>query len=136
MAELGLGQVELWELANRVEEKLAQWVAWRQQRVQTLPAPPAGPFVSNCPNWRKLRPRAGKPWTPDEDEALLLEFDAGMPLEQIALLRGRGVFGVSVRLCKLGRKPPDPSIAEPVAAPDCCGTRASQGPISLSDRNR
>jgi len=112
MAGLGLSQVELWELADQVEEKLAQWVAWRQQRVQTSPAPPSGPFVSSCPNWREPRPRAGRVWTPDEDEALLLEFDAGLPLDRIALLRGRGVFGVAVRLCKLGRRPPDPSSAE------------------------
>jgi len=64
-------------------------------------------FVSSCPNWRELRPRAGRVWTPDEDAAMLLEYDAGFPLEEIALLRGRGVFGVAVRLHKLGRKLPN-----------------------------
>jgi hypothetical protein len=118
MTQMGLSQVELWELADQVEEKLAQWVAWRQQRVQGPPATPAGPFVSNCPNWRELRPRAGRAWTPDEDEALLAEFDAGLPLDRIALLRGRGVFGVAVRLCKLGRRPPEPTTTEPGATPD------------------
>jgi hypothetical protein len=52
-------------------------------------------------------------WTLEEDEALLLEFDAGLALETIALSRGRGVFGVAVRLCKLGRQPPEPTTYEP-----------------------
>lgn len=112
MAELRLNREQLWEAANHVEDMLAAWVDRRHELVEAAPAAPATAFVSSCPTWRELRPRAGRVWTQDEDESLLLEFEAGLPLEQIALLRGRGVFGVAVRLCKLGRTPPDPCTAE------------------------
>lgn len=119
MAEFGLNREQLWEAAGHVEDRLTAWVDRRRELVEaTRDATPAAAFVSSCPNWQELRPRAGRVWTQDEDEALLLEFEAGLPLHQIALLRGRGVFGVAVRLCKLGRTPPDPSIIEPGAAPD------------------
>ncbi len=112
MAELELTVEELWEAAGQVEERLAGWADQRREMAEaTRVAPGTAGFVSGCSNWRVLRPRAGRVWTPDEDEALLLEFEAGLPLEQIALLRGRGVFGVAVRLCKLGRTPSDPSRA-------------------------
>jgi hypothetical protein len=107
-AKFGLTAVELWEAAGRVKESLGKWLNRLREFAETAHAGAAtAEFVSTCPNWRKLRPRAGRVWTPDEDEALLLEFDAGLPLEQIALSRGRGIFGVAVRLCKLGRTPPD-----------------------------
>lgn len=106
LAESGMTAEQLKAAARRVEAGLTEWVARRQARAalaRTMPAPTT--FVSSCPNWRELRPRAGRVWTPDEDEALLLEFDAGLPLEEIAHSRGRGTFAVAVRLCKLGRKP-------------------------------
>jgi hypothetical protein len=115
MVELGLNREQLWEVASTIEDALAVWVDRRREvteKARAAPASFARGFVSNCPNWRELRPRAGRVWTQDEDEALLLEFDTGLPLEQIALSRGRGVFGVAVRLCKLGRTPPDPKGAE------------------------
>jgi hypothetical protein len=119
MAELGLTAEERWEAAERVEERLAEWVEQRCKLAEVARVSPApSEFVSGCPDWRELRPRAGRPWTPDEDEALLLEFDAGLPLEQIALSRGRGVFGVAVRLCKLGRTPPTPGRAGEGGAAD------------------
>jgi hypothetical protein len=52
--------------------------------------------------WRELRPRAGRVWTPDEDEELVRRFKDGLPLEKIAESLGRGAFSVEVRLCKLG----------------------------------
>jgi hypothetical protein len=119
MAELGLTAEELREAAGRVHERLVRWANQRRELAEAAHVVSAPrDFVSGCPNWRELRPRAGRVWTPDEDEALLLEFDAGLPLEQIALLRGRGVFGVAVRLCKLGRKPPEPCRAEPASITD------------------
>lgn len=71
------------------------------------PAVPAGVEEGRPgnPGWRELRPRAGRAWTPEEDERLLREFEAGSPLEVIAQSLGRGVFSVEVRLCKLGRNP-------------------------------
>jgi hypothetical protein len=110
MMEWGFTAEQLREARCQVEDRLAQWAQRRRElalRARVNPA--AAKFVSSCPNWREQRPRAGRVWTPDEDEALLLEFDTGLPLEHIALLRGRGVFGVAVRLCKLGRTPPEPS---------------------------
>jgi very-short-patch-repair endonuclease len=56
-----------------------------------------------APAWKRLRPRAGKRWTPEEDGTLLHEFDAGLSLEAIAGRLGRGVFAAEVRLHKLGR---------------------------------
>ena len=114
MAELDVTAEYLWAAACRVEEGLAEWAERRRERAAVASVVPAPvEFVSSCPNWRKLRPRAGRVWTLDEDEALLLEFEAGLPLEEIALLRGRGIFGVDVRLCKLGRNSREPSPAEP-----------------------
>jgi hypothetical protein len=55
------------------------------------------------PEWKRARPRAGRAWEPAEDAALLSEFDAGLSLEDIAARRGRGIFAIEVRLCKLGR---------------------------------
>jgi hypothetical protein len=52
-------------------------------------------------SWRRLRPRAGRVWTPDEDALLLRELAAGSSLKAIAQSLGRGVFSVEVRLCKL-----------------------------------
>src|SRR5208337_4931765 len=63
------------------------------------PTQPSRPI----PEWKRLRPRAGKVWTPDEDGALLQEFDAGLSLKEIARRMGRGVYAVEVRLSMLGR---------------------------------
>jgi hypothetical protein len=113
MDELGVTVEQIGVAASRVKKCLLEWAERRRERAVAacvVPAPIT--FVSSCPNWRKLRPRAGRVWTLDEDEALLLEFEAGLPLEEIALLRGRGVFGVEVRLIKLGRKP---RVSSPVS---------------------
>jgi hypothetical protein len=70
---------------------------------QPGPRRPAAQPARPVPEWKRIRPRGGKPWTPDEDGALLQEFDAGLSLEEIARRTGRGVFAVEVRLSKLGR---------------------------------
>ena len=110
LAERGAKAEELEKAAIEVEQAISEWVNRRRVIVEAAAHAPVvneRGFVSSCPNWRELRPRAGKTWTPDEDASLLLEFDAGLPLDEIAALRGRGVFGVAVRLFKLGRKLPD-----------------------------
>ena len=58
----------------------------------------------SVPDWKRLRPRSGKPWSDEEDFALLQGFDAGMSAEEIAERRQRGVYAIEVRLWKLGRK--------------------------------
>jgi hypothetical protein len=54
---------------------------------------------------REGRTQAGKAWTPEEDKALLRDFDTGMSVDQIAVRLGRGVRAVEVRLVKLGKQP-------------------------------
>lgn len=66
--------------------------------VHQRPAP-----ASAIPHWKQPRLRAGKPWTEEEDAALLQDIEAGLPLEEIARRRRRGVHAIEVRLCKLGR---------------------------------
>jgi hypothetical protein len=52
--------------------------------------------------WRTERPRAGKPWTPEEDQKLRFCANAGLTSDQIAERLLRGTHAVSVRLAKLG----------------------------------
>ena len=51
-------------------------------------------------------PNAGKPWSPQEDSALEVAFDAGIPVKQVAQELGRTAFGVEQRLVKLGKIAP------------------------------
>ena len=48
-------------------------------------------------------PNAGKRWSPQEDSALEIAFDAGIPLKQVAQELGRTSFAVEQRLIKLGK---------------------------------
>lgn len=62
----------------------------------------------------KARPRspvpdnAGKPWSGDEDQRLLQEFDAGTPIAELARNHGRTQAGIQARLEKHGRIKPAP----------------------------
>ncbi|HET8748273.1 MAG TPA: hypothetical protein VFM98_21945 [Ramlibacter sp.] len=54
----------------------------------------------------RARPRpanAGKPWSEQEDSALEIAFDAGIPMKQVAQELGRTAFAVEQRLVKLGK---------------------------------
>jgi hypothetical protein len=95
--------VHSWVLyqAAKPAEGISQAVARRCRR-RPAARPPTQP-TRPIPEWKRLRPRAGKAWTPDEDGTLLREFDACLSMEEIAHRRGRGVFAVEVRLFKLGR---------------------------------
>ncbi len=46
---------------------------------------------------------AGKPWTAEEDEKLLREFDQGVAVAQLAQAHGRTTGGIETRLEKHGR---------------------------------
>lgn len=59
--------------------------------------------VCPIPEWKRLRPRAGSSWSREDDDSLLADFSAQLPLEEIARRLGRGVFAVEVRLWKLGQ---------------------------------
>ena len=52
---------------------------------------------------KQKQSRAGKRWSPEDDAALLRDFDQGIPIEQLAERLHRGVMAVKVRLFKLGR---------------------------------
>jgi hypothetical protein len=62
---------------------------------------PARPRATRPPN-------AGKPWSPQEDSALAIAFDAGIPVKQVAQELGRTAFAVEQRLVKLGKIEPAP----------------------------
>jgi len=55
------------------------------------------------PEWKRLRPNAGKVWTQGEKSELLRLFDTGVAVSDIATRLGRGSHSVEVPLCKLGR---------------------------------
>ena len=59
------------------------------------------PSAPSVPEWKRQRPRAGRVWDSAEDAILLAEFDAGLPMAEIAARLGRGLFAVEVRLAKL-----------------------------------
>lgn len=50
-----------------------------------------------------MPPHAGKPWTREEEERLIAEFDAGSPIEELARSHGRSKGGIAARLVRLGR---------------------------------
>ena len=51
----------------------------------------------------QVPPNAGKKWSPQEDAALEIAFDAGIPIKQVAQELGRTGFAVEQRLVKLGK---------------------------------
>ena len=61
---------------------------------------------------REPRPRAGalpnvgKPWTNEEDDQLLAEFDRGRSPRDLAAAHGRTLAGIEARLEKFGRISP------------------------------
>lgn len=61
------------------------------------PAPAAKPNTSNV----------GKPWSPEDDQRLLSEFDAGRTASELARLLGRTLAGIEARLEKHGRITPE-----------------------------
>jgi len=47
--------------------------------------------------------QAGKPWTEEEAQRLLVAFDAGTPMDELARSHGRTKGGIRSRLVRLGR---------------------------------
>jgi hypothetical protein len=54
-------------------------------------------------NTSTLPGNAGKPWTAEEDQMLLQEFDRGSPIAALAQTHGRTPAGIQARLEKHGR---------------------------------
>lgn len=65
------------------------------------PAAPAPARAADAP--RSAPPKAGKPWSDDEDQALASAFDAGKPVPELAETHQRSRFAIEARLAKLGR---------------------------------
>ena len=113
-AWFGVDEAELILRKARVELAICTWLLSEGAAVPPAPRRPASaaaphrvpaphPPAETLPEWKRLRPRAGRRWEPAEDALLLADFDAGLPLPEIAARRGRGEFSIEVRLCKLGR---------------------------------
>jgi hypothetical protein len=51
----------------------------------------------------ELPPKAGQPWSEDEDRKLLASFDAGRGLQELAAAHERTQTGIRARLVKYGR---------------------------------
>lgn len=64
------------------------------------PAKPRAAGTENAPL------NAGKPWSPDEDQALAAAFDAGKQIPELADQHQRSRFSIEVRLAKLGKIAP------------------------------
>ena len=82
-------------------------------------APAAGGNPPRQPNRSSPQaPRAGKPWTKEEEKRLLARFDAGEDAAEIARHLERTKVAITARLVKLGRMepPPDLVLRGPVAA--------------------
>ena len=56
----------------------------------------------------RLPANFGKPWTEGEDSALTGEFDAGMPMQEMARRHARTQSSIRLRLEKLGKIQPTP----------------------------
>jgi hypothetical protein len=48
---------------------------------------------------------SGKPWAQEEDERLVAAFDAGRPLEELAVEHGRSRLAIEARLARFGKVP-------------------------------
>jgi len=73
-----------------------------RKRPRKLTQHPKTEPASETPEWKILRPRAGRVWTEAEDTELRNELLAGLRAEDIAMHMGRGKFSVEVRAVKLG----------------------------------
>jgi len=54
---------------------------------------------------RDLPEGAGRPWSPDEEDRLVRQFDAGSEIAALAEAHGRTRGGIVSRLLRLGRDP-------------------------------
>jgi hypothetical protein len=57
-----------------------------------------------------LPANVGKPWSEEENNALIVEFHAGRGLTEIAELHQRTAAGIQARLEKLGLVKPEPGL--------------------------
>ena len=60
----------------------------------------------------------GKPWSPDEDQALACAFDEGKQIPELAAQHLRSRFAIEARLAKLGKIAPPANLRGPRVASD------------------
>ena len=73
--------------------------------LETQPAPKQrGSANENAPQ------NAGKPWSADEDKALVAAFDAGKQIPELAAKHQRSRFAIEARLAKLGKIEPPANL--------------------------
>ena len=77
----------------------ALFIALRALETQSAPKPRA---AGN----EKAPQNAGKPWSSDEDQALVAAFDAGKQIPELAAQHQRSRFAIETRLAKLGKIQP------------------------------
>ena len=77
----------------------ALFIALRALETQSAPKPRA---AGN----EKAPQNAGKPWSSDEDKALVAAFDAGKQIPELAAQHQRSRFAIETRLAKLGKIQP------------------------------
>ena len=73
--------------------------------VHALEGQPA-PAKQRADGNEKAPQNAGKPWSPDEDQALAAAFDAGKQIPELAAHHQRSRFSIEARLAKLGKIAP------------------------------
>jgi hypothetical protein len=78
------------------------------ERVRDSPPPStASPAAASRERSRPNLPgNVGKPWSPDEDQRLLAEFEQGRKPAELAKIFGRTLAGIEARLEKHGRLTP------------------------------
>jgi DNA-binding NarL/FixJ family response regulator len=93
----------------------AEVVRARFLAVQRLEAPPGQIVATTKPDGalaqRPAKHNAGKPWSREDERELLVGFDAGLSVRQLAERLGRSTGGIEARLVTLGRLELSPRLA-------------------------
>lgn len=58
---------------------------------------------------RQQPENAGKPWTPEDDEQLVSDFDSGVKIQELARRFKRTYGSIEARLVNMGKIPPRPA---------------------------
>jgi hypothetical protein len=69
---------------------------------------------------------AGKPWTDDEDKALVTAFDTGKKILELATAHRRSRFAIEARLAKFGKIDPPANLRGHKAAADTAAYSTQQ----------
>ena len=87
---IGLGRIRILSARRRIAAS---------RKINATPSSPTPPALQR---WKKDRPRAGKPWTPEERARLRDLASTGMSEAEMGRLLGRGELSIGVQLMRLG----------------------------------